>query len=264
MRRAVAAAVLGVALCAAPAHAKDFSLPDARVTAQLMPDGSVAVTEALTYSFSGQFQGAYREIPLRPGESIHSVVVSEDGRSYSPGAPTELGSTGSPGTFGFVDLGDHVRIVWHYRASSETRTFEVSYVMRGLAVAYDDVVDVNLRVWGDEWDVSLAQLSARVVVQGASSADGVRVWGHPASVEGYTELLPSGSGARLTAAFIPPHTWVEMRVLFPRSMLSSTLGATTRSGRGLSEIVAEEQASAEAAARDRSRLDWLKANLGWL
>ncbi len=31
---------------------------------------------------------------------------------------------------------------------------------RGLAVAYDDVVDVNLQVWGDEWEEPLGQLSA--------------------------------------------------------------------------------------------------------
>ena len=35
------------------------------------------------------------------------------------------------------------------------RTFEIRYALRGVAVAYDDVVDVNLKVWGDEWDVGL-------------------------------------------------------------------------------------------------------------
>ena len=34
---------------------------------------------------------------------------------------------------------DALRIVWHYTATNERRTFEVSYVFRGLAVAYDDV-----------------------------------------------------------------------------------------------------------------------------
>ena len=48
-----------------------------------------------------------------------------------------------------------MRIVWHYRASDERRTFTISYRFRGLAVAYDDVVDVNLRVWGDHWPVGL-------------------------------------------------------------------------------------------------------------
>jgi len=66
---------------------------------------------------------------------------------YRPGANTELGGFGLPDTFGVTEIDDGIRIVWHYRALSERRTFTVSYRFRGLAVAYDDVVDVNLRVW---------------------------------------------------------------------------------------------------------------------
>ena len=36
-----------------------------------------------------------------------------------------------------------MRIVWHFQAAGEARTFTVAYRFRGLAVAYDDVVDVN-------------------------------------------------------------------------------------------------------------------------
>ena len=55
------------------------------------------------------------------------------------------------------DIGNAVRIVWHYQASNELRTFVVHYRLRGLAVAYDDVVDVNLKVWGSEWDEPLGR-----------------------------------------------------------------------------------------------------------
>ena len=43
-----------------------------------------------------------------------------------------------------------MRIVWHFDAAGEPHTYTVAYRFRGLAVAYDDVVDVNLKVWGDE------------------------------------------------------------------------------------------------------------------
>ena len=77
---------------------------------------------------------------------------------YTPGACAELGCADSPGTFGTTRTDDGVRIVWHYQASSEQRTFRVHYRLRGVPTAYDDVVDVNLKVWGDEWDVGLGQL----------------------------------------------------------------------------------------------------------
>ena len=44
--------------------------------------------------------------------------------------------------------------MWRYQAEDEARTFTIRYRFTGLAVGYDDVVDVNLKVWGDEWPSS--------------------------------------------------------------------------------------------------------------
>ena len=116
---------------------------------QVATDGSLLVAENIT--ITGAFHGAYRDIPLRKGETIDHVVVSEQGKTYTPGGSTELGSIDTPGTYA-VDRSSHrVRVVWHFQAAGEARTFTVSYRFRGLAVAYDDVVDVNLKVWGDQW-----------------------------------------------------------------------------------------------------------------
>ena len=150
--------------------------------------------------------------------------MSEGGQTYQAGAPTELGSFGLPGSFGVADLGDRTRIVWHYGAQNEIRTFTVRYILTELSVAYDDVVDINLRVWGDEWQVGLERLSARLVLPDRAPG-GVYVWGHPAEVDGITELRPDGQGASLDAANVPPNTWVEMRVVAPATVLSDTSGA---------------------------------------
>jgi hypothetical protein len=106
---------------AAPAEAQDksFELPWAVAVADVQPDGSVLVTEKITYDFSGSFEGGYREIPLKDSMSVTDVSVSEGGKEYAPGASAELGSSGAPGTYGTANLGDAYRIVWHYRASYE-------------------------------------------------------------------------------------------------------------------------------------------------
>ena len=63
-------------------------------------DGSLVVDELITYAFSGPFTGGYRDIPLRPGESIDDVQVREAAARYRPGGCTELGCADAPGTFG--------------------------------------------------------------------------------------------------------------------------------------------------------------------
>ena len=162
-RRRAASALLAAALAAlvltGAASAKSFTLPAADVSVQVTKDGSLVVDELITYSFSGAFSGGYRDIPLRKGESIDHVQVSEAGRAYRPGGCTELGCADRPARSG--RHGErHVRVVWHYQAQDETRTFRIRYRLSGVAVAYDDVVDVNLQVWGSEWKEPLGRLTA--------------------------------------------------------------------------------------------------------
>ena len=122
-----------------------------------------------------------------------------------------------------------MRIVWHFEAAGEARTFTVAYRFRGLAVAYDDVVDVNLRVWGANWSSPLGELAASMTLpRPAPLTPSYRVWGHPPSVNGVvTRTRPA---ALLRAVNIPSNQWVEMRVVFPRRLLTSTAGAKVVAG----------------------------------
>ncbi|MBK5269290.1 MAG: DUF2207 domain-containing protein, partial [Acidimicrobiia bacterium] len=232
---------------AAQAQSKSFRFPDVNVAVELTDDGTVVVTENLTFSFSGSFEGAYRDIPVRRGETISAVTVSEFGAQYQPGGSTELGSTDTPGTFGVEDVGSVTRVVWHYQASDEERTFTVRYALTGLAVAYDDVVDINLQVWGDQWDVGVSRLTAGFLGPGDPPSGEVLVFGHPTDVDGSTSLGVDGVSPDLSARNIPAHQFVEMRVVVPRSVLTSTAGAKVVSGPGLAAIMADEQAEADRA-----------------
>ncbi|MDQ3500697.1 MAG: DUF2207 domain-containing protein, partial [Actinomycetota bacterium] len=66
--------------------AQEFTLPRADIEVIVSADGSIDVNEHITYFFDGSFSGGYREIPLRAGESINGVSVSERGVAYQPGA----------------------------------------------------------------------------------------------------------------------------------------------------------------------------------
>ena len=82
--------------------------------------------------------------------------------------------------------------------------------MSGLAVGYDDVVDVNLKVWGDEWEQRLGRLTATMSGPGGV----VRAWGHPVWVRGDVQL--DGNRALLRALDVPAGQFVELRALYPR------------------------------------------------
>ena len=243
-------AALSVALAlAGTAGAKSFTLPQADVGIVVAKNGALRVRERIQYAFSGPFTGGYREIPLREGETIAGVSVRENGRVYRPGGCTELGCSSPAGTFGVADVGSRTRIVWHYAATDEVRTFDIRYTLRGLAVAYDDVVDVNVKVWGDEWEERLGRLTATLQAPGKV----VRAWGHPVWVRGDVQI--SGTQALLRALDVPAGQFVELRTLIPRSAFTSTDAMRVVSGNGLGRIVAEEQADAAAYERDADRIE---------
>ena len=148
---------------AEPAAAKNYEVVDANVAMRLADNGDLLVREDLTFDFDGSFEGAYRDIPLLEGQRITDVQVSESNLVYNPGGNTILGSFDRPGVFGTEDSIDGQRgerVVWHYRAANEVRTFTVTYRVRGGATAYDDVIDIGWTVWGDQWDFDLDHLSA--------------------------------------------------------------------------------------------------------
>ncbi len=183
---------------------------------------------------------------MRGGELLAAPAVAEGTTRYRPGASAELGSSGMPGTFGVARTNKGVRIVWHYSAHGEERTFTISYRLAGLAQAWDDVVDVNLKVWGDEWKVPLGQLTAKL---SCPTAAGSRAWGHP--VWCARRRGARSHGATLRAENVPAGQWVELHAVFPRRLLASTAGTIVRPGKGLPLIVANEATGGRDTRRTR-------------
>jgi uncharacterized membrane protein len=227
---------------------RSFRVDRADVRVEVQDDGSLHVTEELTFDFSGYFSGAYRDVPLAEGVKAKNVVVSEGGDEYEPGAATGLGSYDRPGSFGAEQLTiaepdggptKGFRVVWHYEADSEERVFQLDYDVTGVVKAYDDVIYVPWAVWGSQWEFALDDLHAEIALaEGDAEPQGgwLRPRGlgvdpelSPGSVSVDAERLPSGDVAALTA-------------VFPRSAVSSTDGAQAMAGDGLEKVVAEEEA----------------------
>jgi len=122
--------VAGLALVVAlavpgAARASSYSLVSADVGVDVQNDGSLGVSERIEVAFSGEFHYGYRDIPLRPGESLVDPSVAENGNAYRQGAQTDL-APGTPGTFGVTRHGSGERIVWYFQAGDQTRAFTIS------------------------------------------------------------------------------------------------------------------------------------------
>lgn len=230
------------------AFARSLTVADAGVGMRLAPDAGLLVNEQLTVKYEGSWEATYRDILLKKGETITNVSVKEGERPYQPGGCTTFGCTDAEGRFGAAQIpeGGGVRIVWHPKASDETRTFNVSYRVENAVVAYTDVLDLEWQVWGDQWDFDLPKLTASLTDPAlkphedeATPENPSAVWAKPRDVEGRDFLEPGV--ARLEADDVPDHQFVTMRVLVPRTKGQGISGARQANGEGLPAILAEEQ-----------------------
>jgi uncharacterized membrane protein YgcG len=244
---AVAGGILyGLSQVTLSSEPKHFRVEHADVRVEVQPDASLHVTEQLDFNFSGDFSGAYREVPLAAGVRARNVMVSEGGEQYQPGGNTELGSYDRPGTFGAVqvpiDSPDDgpttgFRVVWHYTALDETRTFQVEYDVTGAASAYGDVVDVPWAVWGSQWDFWLDDLDAEIALADGSE-EPLEAWLRPRKLNVDPDLAAGSASVQVER--LAPGEETVLRAVFPREAFASVSGASARPGPGLETVRAEE------------------------
>ena len=224
---AVLALVLVPALAA---FAKSYHIASADVTIEVQEDGSLLITERLTYDFDGSFSGAYRDVLLKGGETFELVSVSDELVTYQPGGCAELGCTSPAGTYGLDEQPDRARIVWHHSSENEVRTFELVYRMSQVVTVYDDVADLQFQVWGDQWAVQADQVTAEVLLPAGAAEGDVRVFGHPYGVDGETSLGEDGVSPSLVARGVPAYQGAPVMATDLRASASLVLAGLAAAG----------------------------------
>ena len=156
---------LALGICPKQAAAKSYSVSDLHLRVEVNSGGEMFVEEEITYDFSGSFSFAYRDIPLKSGESVSDVVVSETGRSFTNTTNKQ------PRTFFTTKSDSTVRVTWYFDASNVTRTFELDYKVSGVIQRYSDVAVLYFKFIGDDWDRVAIQPDASVEASSRERTD---------------------------------------------------------------------------------------------
>ncbi len=113
--------------------AKDYHAENFEVLVDIQPDGSLLVTETVTFRFDGgPFTYVFREISRTGTDDIQVLDASMDGVILQPGEGT--------GQVEIID-DDPVSVTWHFEPTSDsTHVFVITYRVDG-AIRHDEAAD---------------------------------------------------------------------------------------------------------------------------
>lgn len=182
---------------------RSYTIDQAFIELTVGNNGLLHVDERYDYSFEGKFNGVYRDIPLKSGESIDNIQVSADG------AYPVLKESDDNGY-------KHLKI-YLYSDAAHTKGIRdcdvdvyISYDMSGVVTLFNDVGGLQYKLWGDEWDVGVGSLTAIINLPGDNNNT------YFLNPEEYTESS-SLNGKTITAqsSYIPSGEMYELLVLMP-------------------------------------------------
>ena len=149
-----------------------FRIEKLDIEANLQKDGSMVVSEAVTYDID-EINGVYFDIDAKGFGELEYIQVFEDD---STGGFKEVDSSNYE-----VSVSDELyRIKLYSKNHNNRRTFKFVYKLPEAITVYDDVAQFNRKMVGQEWQQGINYITAKVIIPVSASYDNsnILVFGH--------------------------------------------------------------------------------------
>ncbi|WP_040681673.1 DUF2207 domain-containing protein [Methanobrevibacter boviskoreani] len=201
--------ILTIALALIPTITADddrsYDITRGIVNLTVDSNGNLQVLETYTYDFKGTFHGVNREIPVKDGEGLTNYSVTTDGAYNSVSVSNE----------------DNYKefTVNLYKDPAKTQAISdcevnvtYNYTMKNTVKIYNDVGEVQYKVWGGEWDQGISNFTACLNVP---SRNGVEYWINPKNFDGTSKWTQNT--LQLHTDYRESDEYIELRAAIPRS-----------------------------------------------
>ena len=152
--------------------AASFRIEKLDIEANLQKDGSMVVSEAVTYDID-EINGVYFDIDAKGFGELQYIQVFEDD---SIGGFKEVDTSNYE-----VSVSDELyRIKLYSKNHNNRRTFKFVYKLAEAITVYDDVAQFNRKMVGQEWQQGINYITAKVIIPVSASYDNsnILVFGH--------------------------------------------------------------------------------------
>ena len=209
---------------------KDYYFPSVKISININIDGSFDVFEERTYSFLGEYSWVTYNLQKSGFSSIENFSISDESGPYKR---VDFDKQ-SERTFILTETALSYESKFYFSANNQTKTFTISYKVKGGIPVYTDVADFYWKLIGSGWNKKTQKLEAFVYLPSEVNPEDIKVFGH-GPLNGIAERI-GGKGGHFVVTDVPPNTYVEARVVFP----SSILKVQRINQKKLEEIINEE------------------------
>ena len=153
--------------------AANYRIEKLDIEANLQKDGSMVVSEAVTYDID-EINGVYFDIDAKGFGELEDLQVFEDDPNTSSFKEVDASNYE-------VSASDELyRIKLYSKNQNNIRTFKFVYKLPEAITVYDDVAQFNRKMVGQEWQQGIKYITAKVIVPVPTDYDNsnILVFGH--------------------------------------------------------------------------------------
>ena len=153
--------------------AANYRIEKLDIEANLQKDGSMVVSEAVTYDID-EINGVYFDIDAKGFGELEDLQVFEDDPNTSSFKEVDTSNYE-------VSVSDELyRIKLYSKNQNNIRTFKFVYKLPEAITVYDDVAQFNRKMVGKEWQQGIKYITAKVIIPVSVSYDNsnILVFGH--------------------------------------------------------------------------------------
>ncbi|ATV58666.1 DUF2207 domain-containing protein [Fusobacterium pseudoperiodonticum] len=153
--------------------AANYRIEKLDIEANLQKDGSMVVSEAVTYDID-EINGVYFNIDAKGFGELEDLQVFEDDPNTSSFKEVDASNYE-------VSASDELyRIKLYSKNQNNIRTFKFVYKLPEAITVYDDVAQFNRKMVGQEWQQGIKHITAKVIVPVPTDYDNsnILVFGH--------------------------------------------------------------------------------------
>lgn len=209
--------------------AKNYTIDNVRVIAEILQNGQVQITEYRTYTFDGSYSQANYELSRRGFDQVTDIRVSEDGQVYI------LSDSELPGTYFIDERNRSIDIIWNYKADDESRTFVISYLLDGAIIVGPDHAEFFWTYLSDDWERATQSLNVELILPGSHGSDAYG-WVYGSAEKVMVDFTGNGFNLESLERLNKPNE-IRVRYVFPSSLITSDV---THPDFSLAQVLNEE------------------------